>query len=305
MLGLWCDTNHPALAKFPTEAACDWQWTELVRRSRGLNLDRLPRPLEPIVQAIDDWNRNYKLGLLFECKVGPGRLMVCSPDIETGLESRPVARQMRRSLLDYMAGPRFEPQVPVSATELHGLFFDTRIMRKLGARAEGGGADADAILDGDPNTFWSVGGRQRGGSDRTHPYEVTLTFPAPVAMTGVVLMNRQNDRDHLGDIRGYVLHISDDGRSWREVTRGELVSTWQPQTLKFTGSLTAKCFKFTALSGFGADTSAALAELAILYAGPRLPDNAAGEPDFHRLPSTSTDVDEGVPAAARRANGKN
>ena len=74
MLGLWCDAGHPALSGFPTEASFDWQWTELVRRMRAINLDRLPRALQPIVQPIDDWNRNYKLGMVFECKVGRGRL---------------------------------------------------------------------------------------------------------------------------------------------------------------------------------------------------------------------------------------
>ncbi len=32
--------------------------------------------LEPVVWAIDDWNRNYKLGLIFECAVGDGKLLV-------------------------------------------------------------------------------------------------------------------------------------------------------------------------------------------------------------------------------------
>ena len=44
----------------------DWQWAEIVRGARAINMDRLPGELEPVVWAIDDWNRNYKLGLLFE-----------------------------------------------------------------------------------------------------------------------------------------------------------------------------------------------------------------------------------------------
>ena len=51
MLGLWCDTNSPALAEFPTEANCDWQWTELIRNTRAVNLDNLPRGLQPIVSG--------------------------------------------------------------------------------------------------------------------------------------------------------------------------------------------------------------------------------------------------------------
>jgi len=77
MLGLWCDTNSPALAEFPTEANCDWQWTEIIgnpAREPG----QLPRGLKPIVSAIDDWNRNYKLGVIFEARIGAGKLLVCT-----------------------------------------------------------------------------------------------------------------------------------------------------------------------------------------------------------------------------------
>jgi hypothetical protein len=96
MLGLWCQAGHPALAQFPTDFHCDWQWTELLRRARAINLDRLPRRLQPIVQAVDDWNRNYKLGVLFECKVGPGRLVVCSLDLQNDVASMAVAPSFAR-----------------------------------------------------------------------------------------------------------------------------------------------------------------------------------------------------------------
>src|SRR5471030_829957 len=157
MLGLWNDAHHPALAEFPTEASCDWQWSELVDRARAVNLDRLPRSLQPIVQPIDDWGRNWKLGLVFECRVGSGRLMVCSADIANDLGTRPVARQLRRSLLDYMAGPKFLPKTAVAAEVLRGLWFDSHIMRHLGATTQADGVNASAAIDGDPNTYWSVG----------------------------------------------------------------------------------------------------------------------------------------------------
>jgi beta-galactosidase len=36
---------------------------------------RTLRPsLQPVVQAIDDWNRGYKLGVIFECNVGKGQV---------------------------------------------------------------------------------------------------------------------------------------------------------------------------------------------------------------------------------------
>jgi hypothetical protein len=97
MLGLLAETRHPALAAFPTEAHFDWQWAEIVRGARAVNLDRLPRALEPIVWAIDDWNRNYKLGLLFECRVGRGRLLVSGADLSTGLDGRSSPTWPRRA----------------------------------------------------------------------------------------------------------------------------------------------------------------------------------------------------------------
>jgi hypothetical protein len=115
MLGLWCDTKHPSLAGFPTEANCDWQWIDLVDGARALNLDALPPALQPIVQPIDDWNRNWKLGLLYECSVGGGKLLVCGIDLNA---ARAGAPSLRRSILDYMAGSRFQPNVAVSAADL-------------------------------------------------------------------------------------------------------------------------------------------------------------------------------------------
>ncbi len=123
MLGLWCDANHPALAGFPTESNCDWQWVDLLGGVRALNLDMLPRQLQPIVQPIDDWNRNYKLGLIYECRVGAGRLLVCSIDLAS---DHPGARSLRRSLLDYVASDQFQPKTDISPADLKNQWLTTR-----------------------------------------------------------------------------------------------------------------------------------------------------------------------------------
>ena len=86
MLGLWIDrplteTRSRTLDGFVTGETFDWQWAELVRNVRAVNLDRLPPLLAPTVWAIDDWNRNYKLGVIFECSVGDGRLLVSADHV--------------------------------------------------------------------------------------------------------------------------------------------------------------------------------------------------------------------------------
>jgi hypothetical protein len=292
MLGLWCNPRHPALAQFPTDANCDWQWTEIIHNTRAINLDRLPHDLQPIVQAIDDWNRNYKLGIVFECKVGPGKLMVCSANLEDSMDSRPVARQLRRSLLDYMAGAKFDPQVAVSAADIASLLFNTRIMRQLGATAEADGQNANTIIDGDPNTYWLCGDTR--GNRSKYPHEFTIHFPKPVAMNGLVLMPRQNHREHQGDIHDYTVQVSDDGNQWREITHGQLASTFDPQQIRFSHTVTAKHLKLTALSGFGNDSTASLAELAIIYAGPKIMDNNSGTVEYQNVRTASPDIDAGT-----------
>jgi hypothetical protein len=122
MMGLLIKSEHPALAGFPSQGWCDWQWTELVRGVPAVNIEKAPPEMRPIVQAIDDWNRNNKLGVVFESKVGNGRLVVCAIDLERDLDKRIGARQLRRSLLDYMGSDRFEPSVAMSMEQAGGLF---------------------------------------------------------------------------------------------------------------------------------------------------------------------------------------
>jgi beta-galactosidase len=121
MLGLLIEAKHPALAGFPTEAHCDFQWTPLIDGVRSVNLRGAPRELRPIVAAIDDWNRNWRLGVIFECRVGEGRLRVSAIDLDKA-DASAGARQLRRSLLDYAASDKFEPAAVLAVEEVRALW---------------------------------------------------------------------------------------------------------------------------------------------------------------------------------------
>lgn len=297
MLGTWVDKAHPALAGFPTASHHDWQWSELVAGARAMNLDRLPRGLQPIVQPIDDWNRNYKLGLLFEAQVGKGRLMVSTADLANRLDERLVARQLRRSVLDYMASPAFAPSTRIAPDEFRSVLFDTRVMKKLGATASGW-PDAARAIDGDPNTFALL----KGASPRPQT-ALTIAFPQAVPFDGLVLMPRQNHRDHEGDVRELSVQVSDDGQAWREVWRSELKSSFDPQAIRFKQAVRARQLRLVPLSGFGADSTSAFADVAVSYTGPKLP-ALAGDMEYSRSRSASVDVDEaGMDDRRPRPNG--
>jgi beta-galactosidase len=65
--------------------------------------------------------------------------------------------------------------------------------------------------------------------------------------------------------------VSDDGNEWRDVARGELLSTFAPQHVYFTKTETARYLKLIALTGFGPDKTTSLAELAVIEPGAKKP----------------------------------
>jgi len=71
--------------------------------------------------VIDDFHRNHKLGAVFEARVGSGKLVVSSLDLDTRLDQRVVARQLRYSLLKYAGADRFEPKDELSVDQLASL----------------------------------------------------------------------------------------------------------------------------------------------------------------------------------------
>lgn len=289
-LGLLIKNEHPALAKFPTADHYEWQWEEVLRGSRAVNIAALPADLDPVVQVIDDWNRNYKLATVFECTVGAGRLLVCAADLENNLSRRPAAAQLRQSLLSYMQSDQFSPAVSVSAEQFLALQFDNSIMKKLGAVAsaenEHGGRSAENAVDGNPNTCWTTAIRS-GGAE--HPHELVITFPEPVETTGLVLLNRQDHREREGDICEYRVEADAGDGKWQTVAQGRLESTFDPQTISFTEKISAKALKLTALSGFGRDRSASLAEAAVIYAGAPLMEKAVASVAAYRKTASATE----------------
>ena len=132
-LGILTDPGHPALADFPTEFHTNWQWFPIIKQSYPMILDRLSDDYRPIVQVIDNVERNHKLGLLFEFKVGNGKLLVCMSDLKA-VQDKPEARQFYRSILEYMESSAFAPSYSLSAKDLQDMFtakVKTGEMKKL------------------------------------------------------------------------------------------------------------------------------------------------------------------------------
>ena len=118
--GAYIQNTHPVFRDFPTD---DWQnlnWWELTNRTQVMNLAEFPKDFQPIVQPIDTWHVSRKLGMLLEVRVLNGRLLMTTLPISA--DSSPVARQLRYSILRYMASTDFKPTTKVEVDIIRHLF---------------------------------------------------------------------------------------------------------------------------------------------------------------------------------------
>ena len=123
--GAYIQSDHPVFADFPTDDWQNLQWWELTNRAQVMNLSEFPADYQPIVQPIDTWHVSRKLGMLIEARVLKGRLLMTTLDITSDLDRRPVARQLRRSILAYMQGDRFQPTTTLQPATIEHLFSRT------------------------------------------------------------------------------------------------------------------------------------------------------------------------------------
>ena len=130
-MGLLCDPRHPALAHFPTDMHSDWQWWNLVKRSRVMVLDSIA-PVSPIVESVDNFVNNRRLAQVFEAKVGKGSLIFSSIDLLTD-SNLPEIRQMQYSLLRYIQSTEFHPSTSLSESQLRSLLLNEATEQKTGA----------------------------------------------------------------------------------------------------------------------------------------------------------------------------
>lgn len=116
-LGILTTPDHPIFRDFPTDMHTNWQWFPVIKASHPLILDNFPRSYKPIVQVIDNIERNHKLGLVMEWKVGNGKLLLCMSDLER-ISSYPEGQAFYQSVLNYMQSSDFNPTDEMSVEVL-------------------------------------------------------------------------------------------------------------------------------------------------------------------------------------------
>lgn len=117
------DAAHPLVQRIPTGGDChsSWQWAATAHNARPLVMDVMQEGYCPLVQVIDNVERNHRLGLVFEFAVGKGRLLVCMSDLRQ-IEQYPEVRHLYLSMLSYMQSHGFKPADQCTSATLKSLF---------------------------------------------------------------------------------------------------------------------------------------------------------------------------------------
>ena len=99
--GLLINSTHPIFKSFPTDFHTNWQWWNIIKHSRPMILDDYPSEFRPIVQVIDNWDRNHKLGLIYEVPETKGKALVCVSDLFACSENIEV-KALFSNLINYL-----------------------------------------------------------------------------------------------------------------------------------------------------------------------------------------------------------
>jgi hypothetical protein len=119
-LGFICDPDSPLLENFPTGFHSNWQWWQLAKNCKPIILDDTPADYKPLIQTIDNFVRNHKLGMIFETKYGKGSALICAIDL-LNLQDKPEARQLYYSILNYVKSDKFSPGKEITRDVLHKI----------------------------------------------------------------------------------------------------------------------------------------------------------------------------------------
>jgi hypothetical protein len=243
-LGLLIQNRHPAFKDFPTNFHADWQWWDLMMNSKPMVLDKLTPGLRPLVEPIDDWNTCHRLGTLIEAKVGKGKLLLAAIDLENNLTNRPVANQLRQSLIAYANSHEFQPKTELTAAELNSLFSGvSKQIEKVGADSQNPAYPAANAFDTDPGTIWHT---EWEGQTPDYPHELSVEYAKLSMVSGVSLLPRQDGVTN-GWVKDVEILTSVDGKTWNSVAKAQLRNDQEWKQVPFPATK-AKCLRIRMLS---------------------------------------------------------
>ena len=235
--GLCIDTESPLMKYFPTGKSGGWEWENILDRARAFNF---PAKYKTIVRPIDDWNRNFPLSMIFEGKIGKGKMIFVSADLSGSFEERPAAYSLRKALERYASSDDFNPGQEIDREDIlrhiKPLYRGCDIIGEIlanGVKNE----NSVNISDINPNIPFVI-------NPSEFPVNFEIRLRKKVFVNSLYVLPIQNDRDFPGVIKDY--EITAEGKKVSGTFRNTF-NTCQSDTI---GVFTDKIV-FTVKSAYG------------------------------------------------------
>jgi hypothetical protein len=274
-MGTLVKHQHPAFKDFDTDFYTSWQWWDIISNSRVLDLDGVTKDFRPLVQIIDTYDRCLKEGILFEARVGKGRLLMAAIDFETNIAQRPAARQLLYSLKNYAASPQFKPASRLTVDTLKGFFKKPSLLagaKVMLADSYEIGNEPEQAIDDNPATLWHTAYSSPGTfavtskqPETDYPHELHIELAGQKEFAGFSYVPRQDGVN--GYVARYEFYASNDKSNWGEpVAKGTFARDAKVKSVTFGKPVKARYIRLVALQGFEGQKWASMAELKLIPA---------------------------------------
>lgn len=110
--------KHPIMDRFPHRGFCAKQFENMLNGGSAAVLDGAPDTHNPIIDIATSYKNAKREGLLFEYRVGDGRLLVCTLHLD---DADPAARWLKSSILAYVNSQTFAPGVAMTVDDLRQI----------------------------------------------------------------------------------------------------------------------------------------------------------------------------------------
>ena len=78
-------SDNPLMEEFCHEGFCSWQFRNMLDGGKSAVLDLADIPFEPLVEAVSTYKYAHREALIFEYRIGEGRLLVCTLNLVRNL----------------------------------------------------------------------------------------------------------------------------------------------------------------------------------------------------------------------------
>jgi hypothetical protein len=101
----------------PHDGYCGWQFRRLLENGEAVQLEA-GVPFDPIIDIASAIKHVIRQAMIFEYRVGKGRLMVCS--FKFGKDD-PAAVWLKERLISYASSEKFNPELSLTVEQLRAV----------------------------------------------------------------------------------------------------------------------------------------------------------------------------------------